>query len=357
MTLAGHPWRFTIVGENLHTSRVVLRTGQRVRVLEDGTEGVRFRDEAGQTRYLTVPSWAHDSPEYQQGQIKHVLIAVHKGLSPKSDDQEEGAAYVRAEVRRQVDAGADYLDLNVDEVATTLDVQKAAMRWLVGVVQEASPRPLCLDSSSTAIIQEGLRAYDRRAGRPLINSASLERLDALDLARTGDAAVVVTAAGRGSLPADAPARVANVAAVLGHARGIPLDDLHVDPLVLPISVDVQHGRHFLDAVRAIRGAYGPAIHITGGLSNVSFGLPNRKLVNQTFTALAIDAGVDGAIMDPVQARLADILGLDRTSEPCALAGAMLLGDDDYCVNYLRAWREGRLGGEGVAHTERGHAAR
>jgi hypothetical protein len=69
------------VGENLHTPRVMLHTGRPVRVRDDGTEGVHFRDEAGQTRYLTVPSWVHDSPEYQQGQIKHILIAVHKGLS------------------------------------------------------------------------------------------------------------------------------------------------------------------------------------------------------------------------------------------------------------------------------------
>jgi 5-methyltetrahydrofolate--homocysteine methyltransferase len=349
MTLDGHPRRFTIVGENLHTSRVVLRQGRRVRALDDGTEGVQFRDEAGQTRYLTVPAWARDTAEYKQGQLKHVLIAVHKGLSARSAEQEEGAAYVRAEARRQVEAGADYLDLNVDEVGTALDVQKAAMCWLVGVVQEAAPRPVCLDSSSTALLREGLRAYDRRAGRPLINSASLERLDALDLARESDAAVVVTAAGRGSLPGDAPERVANVAAVLGHARGIGLDDIYVDPLVLPIAVDEQHGRRYLDAVRALREAYGPEIHITGGLSNVSFGLPNRKLVNQTFIALAIDAGVDGAIMDPVQARIPEILSLDRHGEPFELASAMLLGEDEYCANYLRAWRAGRLGGEAVAH--------
>jgi 5-methyltetrahydrofolate--homocysteine methyltransferase len=161
----------------------------------------------------------------------------------------------------------------------------------------------------------------------LINSASLERLDALDLAREGDAAVVVTAAGRGSLPGDVPGRLANVAEVLSHARGIGLDDIYVDPLVLPIAVDARYGRLFLDAVRALREAYGPEIHITGGLSNVSFGLPNRKLVNQTFIALAIDAGLDSAIMDPVQASLAEILALDRRGARFELASALLLGGD------------------------------
>jgi 5-methyltetrahydrofolate--homocysteine methyltransferase len=78
------------------------------------------------------------------------------------------------------------------------------------------------------------------------------------------------------------------------------------------------------------------------LSNVSFGMPNRKLVNETFIVLAVEAGIDGAIIDPVQSKLADVLALDRGAEPFVLARAMLEGEDDYCVNYLKAFRAGRL---------------
>ena len=176
----------------------------------------------------------------------------------------------------------------------------------------------------------------------MLNSAALERLDTLDLAREFDADVVAGASGIGSMPKDADERVANVSQLMQHAAGIPLEHIHVDPLVIPISVDSSHGRHYLDAVRAIRARYGPEIHITGGLSNVSFGIPNRKLVNETFIVLAVDAGIDSAIIDPVQSKLADVLAQDRTAEPFALARAMLEGEDDYCVSYLKAFRSGRL---------------
>jgi 5-methyltetrahydrofolate--homocysteine methyltransferase len=317
------PARFTTVGENLHTTRIVLRKGNRVVVLDDGTEAVRFRDAAGRTRHFAVPPRARESEAYQRGQIKHVLLAVQKGLSSDSADQEEGAEYVRYEARRQIEAGADYLDLNVDEVSSDVDVQKAAMCWLIGAVEGSSPVPLSLDSSQVDILRAGLDAARRTAGRPLLNSASLERLDVLDLAREFDCPVIVTASGRTGMPADDLEREANVAELLEHAHNIPLADVHVDPLVFPISVDSAYGRHYLDAVRAIRQRHGTEIHITGGLSNVSFGIPNRRLVNRTFFALALDAGLDGAIVDPVQNRLEEIRALDRGSAACFMCSMSL----------------------------------
>ncbi|TAK23984.1 MAG: hypothetical protein EPO26_07905 [Chloroflexota bacterium] len=338
----GRPPRFAIVGETLHTTRVVPRKGSRVTQLDDGSEGVRFRDETGGTRYLTVPPWFRETEAYARGQIKHVMIAVRKGLADDPDERAEGAAYVRADARRQVAAGASFLDLNVDEVATDRDVQRAAMRWLVETVQAVASVPISVDSSNAEILRDGLRAYDRRAGRPLVNSASLERLGALELAREHDSQVVVTAAGRASLPRDAAERVANVRELLGHADGIPLADLYVDPLVIPVSVDDQAGRQYLEAVRTIRQEMGSEIHITGGLSNVSFGLPGRALVNEVFLALAIEAGIDSAIMDPAQVHLDAARALDRSAEPYQLARAMLLGEDEFCMGFIRAHREGRL---------------
>ncbi|MBI2939919.1 MAG: dihydropteroate synthase [Chloroflexi bacterium] len=345
MALDSRPQRFIIIGENIHATRIVLRKGNRVKVLDDGTEGVRFRDTAGKTRYLAVPPRFRETQAFQQGQIKHVMIAVQKGISSDSAEQEEGTEYLRAEARRQIEAGASFLDLNVDEVSTRLDVQQAAMRWLVGTIQEISPIPLSIDSSNTEILAEGLRTCDCCAGRPMINSATLERIETLDLARKFDAEIIATGAGRAGMPENTEQRVANVEELVGQARarGIALADIHVDPLVFPISVDSNHGRHYLDAVRTVRQTYGPEIHLTGGLSNVSFGIPNRKLVNETFIALAIDAGIDGAIMDPVQNRIDAVRSIDRTSEPYQLAAAMLLGEDEFCMNYLMAFRKGRLG--------------
>jgi cobalamin-dependent methionine synthase I len=334
--------RFTVVGENIHTTRAVSKKSPRFSVLDDGTEGIRFRDAAGNTRYLTVPESYRAAQAYQQGQIKHIMIAVQKGLSDDSAAQEEGTAYIHSEARRQIEAGAHFLDLNVDETSSVLDVQLAAMQWLVQTVQAVSPISLSIDSSKTVILREGLKAYDRRAGRPMLNSAALERLDTLDLAREYDADVIAGASGVGTIPKDTAERVANVKQLLQHAGGIPQDHIHVDPLVTPISVDSAYGRHYLDAVRAVREIYGSAIHITGGLSNVSFGMPNRKLVNEAFIVLAVEAGIDGAIIDPVQSKLADVLAQDRTAEPFMLARAMLEGEDEYCVAYLKAFRAGKL---------------
>ena len=146
------------------------------------------------------------------------------------------------------------------------------------------------------------------------------------------------------MPADAAERVANVKQLMDlvEARGIPLDDVYIDGLVFPISVAADFGRHYLDAVTELRELYGPEVHITGGLSNVSFGLPQRKLVNLAFIHLALEAGIDSGIVDPVQCNIQAILDLDIESEPIRLAREVLLGEDEFCVNYLQAWRAGRL---------------
>ncbi len=331
----------TIIGENLHTSRVLSRTSKRVMVRDGRGECIEFRDVTGQRRYLTVPESYRTTKAYQQGQIQHILMAVHKGLWGTSAEQDEGRAYIQYETRRQIEAGADLLDLNVDELSPSLDAQRAAMRWLVETVQEVATVSLSIDSSRTAILHEGLLAYKRQEGRPLLNSATLERVEVLDLARAYDTEVVVTAWGHGVMPRDDKERVAHIGELLSHAGGIALERLHVDPLILPIGIDTRSGSHYLDAVRTVRAVYGPTIHITGGLSNVSFGLPYRRLINETFTVLAMEAGIDEGMMDPVQmGTWGDMLARDRTAEPYRLARAMLLGEDEGCSAYREACRAG-----------------
>ena len=119
-------------------------------------------------------------------------------------------------------------------------------------------------------------------------------------------------------------------------------DIFVDATVFPISVDSQTGNHNFDAVRAIRVEYGDKIHIGMGLSNVSFGMPNRTLINQAFIHLAIDAGIDGGLIDPVQTKLQAIFDLDLDSERVKSATDMLLGKDEFCMSYIQAHRDGRL---------------
>jgi 5-methyltetrahydrofolate--homocysteine methyltransferase len=107
-------------------------------------------------------------------------------------------------------------------------------------------------------------------------------------------------------------------------------------------VDSQFVVHCLDAFRHLRAKYGENIHLTGGLSNVSFGMPCRKLINEVFLNLAVEAGADSGIVDPVTSNLNRVFVADKGSRPYQLAQEMLLGGDPGCTNYLEAYREGEL---------------
>lgn len=343
------PEDFIVVGENIHTTRIVLRDGKRHRTLDDGTEVVTYTDPVGEPATMRVPDWFKATQPYEQGQVKHFMIAVRGGTGDDEIAQTEGRAYVQAEALRQIDAGAAYLDLNVDEVTYKLDVQKECMRWLVKAVQEVSTVPLSVDSSNPEIIEAGLEEYDASLGRPMVNSVALERPEVFDLVQEHSGKAIVTAAGESGMPSDDAERVENVTRLIEEAtrRGMPLDDLYVDALVFPISVEGTYGRHYLDAVEELRRRYGSELHITGGLSNVSFGLPMRKLINDTFISLAVDAGVDSGIIDPIQSRMDRVLALDRSGDRHVIARDMLEGRDDFCMNYIGAYKEGRLKAAGA----------
>jgi 5-methyltetrahydrofolate--homocysteine methyltransferase len=200
--------------------------------------------------------------------------------------------------------------------------------------------PVAADSSNLETILAGL---DAARGRPLLNSASLERIGALDIAAERGIPVVVTAAGEKGMPEDDADRVRNASRMVDAAieRGIPKRDLYIDALVFPISVDTRFGLHCLDAIRTLRAKYGAEIHITGGMSNVSFGLPCRRLINDVFLHLAAAAGADGGILDPA-ADPRQALSPDTERRPYRLAEDMLLGRDRNCKNFLRAYRSGEL---------------
>jgi 5-methyltetrahydrofolate--homocysteine methyltransferase len=146
------------------------------------------------------------------------------------------------------------------------------------------------------------------------------------------------------MPQNAEERVTNASRMVeaAFARGIPAADIYVDALIFPISVDSQFGNHSLEAIRRLRAKFGPEIHITGGMSNVSFGIPCRRLVNDVFLNLAAEAGADSGILDPVTSPLERVFSIDRASRPYQLASDMLLGGDRNCKNFLRAYRRGEL---------------
>jgi 5-methyltetrahydrofolate--homocysteine methyltransferase len=224
------------------------------------------------------------------------------------------------------------------------------MTWLVTVVEATAGVPVSVDSSDVAVLAAGVAASTRPVGRLLLNSASVERPEVLDLASASGCAVILAASGKGGMPANAEERVANAVALVEEAvaRQIPADRLYVDPLVLPVAVEPEAPSHVLEAARRLRAEYGSSIHLTGGLSNVSFGLPERRLLNDVFIDLAADAGIDGGIIDPVASDLARVFLQDRSSEPYRLAADLLLGRDPFGGEYVAAFRDGRLSPEGAA---------
>ena len=335
---------FIVIGENIHTSRVVKRDGPRI-AETDGVFAVRVPMPSGEA-LLPVPYQVQDTREFRSGRVKHVMVAVMEGVAD-GPDAAVAAEYVRWIAASQIAGGAAYLDLNVDEISPDVDGRLAAMDWLVRIVGPASTVPLSIDSSDTAVMEVGLRTLDPgwAAGAPvLLNSAAADRIEVLDLAVAYGCPVVLSSTGA-TMPSGVEDRLVRAVEMVDHAmaRGLRLADLHLDPLVIPIGVDAEAGASYLEAVRRLRERYGPDLHITGGVSNVSFGMPARRLISDVFLDLCVQAGQDSGIVDPVAADIGRALRPERDAESYRLAADLLTGADAFGVEFIEAFRAGRLG--------------
>ena len=332
-----------IVGENIHCTRVRLTSGKFVATLPDGRRALVFRDN-GKPAHLPIPAHVLEGEEWRNGKVRHVAVAVWQGLHGKGADAEAGVAYLRDMVREQEAAGARFLDLNVDEFSRDHAEKLRAVAWTARILQEAGRQPLSIDSSNPEILETGIRACDRGRGKPLINSVSLERAAMIPLAAAAGACVIAGATGHTSMPEDLPTRLANIGELMEKLRshGFALGDIYLDPLVFPISVNAANGTVVLEAIGELRKLHGPAIHFAPGLSNVSFGLPKRPLINQVFVHLCRERGCDGGIVDPLQINDKALDALDAAAEPYRLARELLLGQDEFGLNYIAAAREGTI---------------
>jgi 5-methyltetrahydrofolate--homocysteine methyltransferase len=335
--------RFVCVGENIHCTRVYKVDGKFVNKNDQGEYAISYLSQDGE-KTLPIPSEFIGNADWDAGKTKHCASAIWQGNYGTDDNKALGLDYLQSLARRQEQAGATYLDINVDEFSTDIAQREELMKWTVGVLQEVTSIPMSIDSSNIDILRAGLENCDTSRGAPLMNSVSLERPDALQVATEFNATVIASAAGAADLPTTTEGRMKNVSEIVARLTdaGMALSDIHVDPLVFPIATDQANGQGYLDACRAVRSEYGEDIHIVGGLSNISFGMPNRKLIGQVFSYLAVEAGADGGIVDPFQVN-ADILeSLDTESEAFKLASDLLLGKDDFGMNFITASREGKV---------------
>jgi 5-methyltetrahydrofolate--homocysteine methyltransferase len=337
---------FIIIGENIHCSRVVKRDGARGGLMPDGRPGLRFPAGAGGEAWLPLPDSIVESTEFASaGRIKHVMAAVRQGLAGGSE-ADVARDYVTWMARRQIDGGAAFLDLNVDEIDADMEGRLAAMVWLVETVGPASSVPLSIDSSDAAVLEAGLDHIDPAwagGARPMLNSASVERPEVLDVCRKRGTSVVLSCTGS-AMPSGTADRMERAEEIIGlaQARGLAPAALYVDALIIPIGVDPMAGSAYLAAVRGIRERFGEEVHVTGGISNVSFGLPARRIVSDVFLDLCVQAGHDSGIVDPAGADIAAALAPDRDAEPYRLAAAMLTGEDPFGMAFIEAYRAGRL---------------
>ena len=329
---------FKIIGENIHTTRSIKLGGVRTKEI-DSKIVISYRKKGDEFSVMDIPKHFEDTQPYKQGQLKHFMIAIWHGMN---GNKSQGIDYIKWEIERQTSNSASYLDINVDEYSYKIEDQIEAMRWLVDIIKEYASIPVSIDSSNPEIIKAGLDQYDNHK-RPMVNSLSLERKDLIDAIVEFDAQVVVSAASESSMPEDSNERIENLANLIDYStsKGLLLEDLFIDPLIFPISVSSSYGTDALEAISKIKNEW-PEVNITGGMSNVSFGLPKRRLVNDVFISLAIDAGANSGIINPVESKIDRILSIDKNSEAFSITKDMLEGRDEFCVNYLSAFREKRI---------------
>jgi cobalamin-dependent methionine synthase I len=240
------------------------------------------------------------------------------------------ADYIIMDVTKQQEAGANFIDVNA---GARIGHEEEDMKWLLDTIQPIATVPLTLDSPDPAILEMAFQMVEKT---PMINSISLEkeRFDSMMPFLSGKECKVIALcmddAGMPGSATDIVDRAKKLVEEL-NAIGIETGNIYVDPLVQPISTDSNKGTMVLDAVRAIKVDF-PEVHITGGLSNISYGLPQRHIINRTFVTLMMDAGMDSAIIDPLDKK---IMATIRTAD-------MLLGKDQYCMNYLKGARAGQI---------------
>lgn len=244
--------------------------------------------------------------------------------------RDQDAEFITREARDQVDAGAHVIDVNT---ATLMEGEVESLKWAIQLIQDSVDIPLCIDSPNSVAVTEVLPLCK---GKAMINSitAEAERYARLiPLIQEHKPNVVGLCMDDRGVPDTAEDRIRIASDLIGKLTGdgVPLGEIYIDPVVTPVSTDTRYGMTVLDAVEAIMKEV-PGVHTICGLSNVSYGLPNRTQVNQMFLVMAMTRGLDAVILDPCDKRIMAHLITTMT----------LLGKDEFCTNYLKAFREGKF---------------
>jgi 5-methyltetrahydrofolate corrinoid/iron sulfur protein methyltransferase len=228
--------------------------------------------------------------------------------------------------KRQCEAGAKALDINVGPAAEN---PVAAMQWLVETVQETGvDARLCIDSTKPDVVEAGLKAAQKKA---LINSTTADdqKLEKyIALTKQYNAQLIGLTTDKRGIPSDSSRRCELALKIISQCieSGIDQNDVYIDPVVLPVNVAQAQLSKLLEAMRDFRMLTDPPPKTVVGLSNVSQGTKNRRLINRTFLVMLIAYGLEAAILDPLDKELIKNV---HTAE-------LLLNKELYCDSYLEA---------------------
>lgn len=257
--------------------------------------------------------------------INGSIPSVAKAIAERDEE------HIKNLAKAQSDAGASYIDVCAS-VEDSIELE--TMKWLISLVQSVTDTPIAVDSPNAHTC---IACMEFCAKPGLINSVSGEG-DKMSVVFPVIAdtkwQVVALLNGSFGIPKTAADRLAVFDMIMAEAEkyGIKANRIHIDPLVEMLCTSEDGIAMVEEVMSSIKGRY-PDIHITGAVSNISFNLPARKLVNQAFVVLAMKAGMDSAVLDPLNR---DMMGMIYAAEAC-------LGLDEMCMEYITAYREGIFG--------------
>ncbi len=255
--------------------------------------------------------------------IGEKINATRKEVAKALADKNEQVIIDLAQSQEQ--AGATYLDINGGDPSREVE----NIEWLIDVTQSACDLPLSLDSANSAAISAGLKKVKRK---PIINSISLEKQKSdqlLPVVSENECSVIALLMSDEGVPAGVDERLKRADKLIEMLTkaGKKNEEIFIDPCFLAIYSEANAGLDVLESIREIRKRF-PDIHISGGVSNSSFGMPQRRWINQAYLILALGAGLDAAIIDPC---------IEGTV-PLILAAEVILNKDEMGMNYISAMR-------------------
>ncbi len=241
---------------------------------------------------------------------------------------------VQAMAEKELAAAADCLDINVGTRVPKAE-RKEAMAWLVKTVREVTDAPLAVDSPGPKTMRAGLEAG--ADGGPMIINSTTGQQDKLevfmDLAKEFDAAIVGLAIDENGVASTTDGKLEIAMRIIAAAmeRDVPIDTIYLDPVILPVNCDQLAPGIVLETVAQFKMLSDPAPHCVMGLSNLSQGTKERELINRTFLAMVIAAGMDASIHDPLDTELMDTM----------ITAELLLNKSIYSDSYLKAYRQSK----------------